>query len=263
MKFDASRGLSRTEELARGGSAVHALHPTAKLLACLVYIVSLAGVGRFEPLALTPYVLFPAAVWVLSGLPFAPVARRLAVVMPFLLGMGLLCPVVGREPVPGHWLASGWLIGISIAVKGMLTASVALLYIHTTGAEGFARALRSLRVPKLLVMQMLMTLRYGGLLAEEAGRASLAYSLRAPRDKGIRLRVWGPFTGSLLLRSFDRAERIHDAMLIRGFDGSCAGGGIAGGRVTLRDGAFVAAVAAYSLTLRLINIPFLLGNMIV
>ena len=44
-----------------------------------------------------------------------------------------------------------------------------------------------------------------------------AYTLRAPRRRGIAFRDWGAFAGNLLLRSFDRAETVHDAMLLRGF----------------------------------------------
>ena len=43
--------------------------------------------------------------------------------------------------------------------------------------------------------------------------------LRAHGIRTLRLRVYGPLVGHLLLRSMDRAERVYRAMVMRGFDG--------------------------------------------
>ena len=48
---------------------------------------------------------------------------------------------------------------------------------------------------------------------------ALAYRLRSNGEKGIRMKDMGSFLGQLLLRSFDRAERVYTAMACRGFSG--------------------------------------------
>ena len=68
-------------------------------------------------------------------------------------------------------------------------------------------------------MQMAMTYRYLSVLLEEAGQMALAYRLRSNGERSIRMRDMGSFLGQLLLRSFDRAERVYTAMTCRGFSG--------------------------------------------
>lgn len=46
-----------------------------------------------------------------------------------------------------------------------------------------------------------------------------AYSLRAPRQKGIHFKAWGSFVGQLLLRSMDRAGVVYESMTLRGYQG--------------------------------------------
>lgn len=46
-----------------------------------------------------------------------------------------------------------------------------------------------------------------------------AYHLRSLKQNGLEMRHMGSFTGQLLLRSIDRAERVYAAMQCRGFDG--------------------------------------------
>ncbi|WP_255350579.1 energy-coupling factor transporter transmembrane protein EcfT [Anoxybacillus sp. KU2-6(11)] len=41
--------------------------------------------------------------------------------------------------------------------------------------------------------------------------------LRAPHHRAIQLSVWGSLVGHLLLRTFERAERVYEAMTLRRF----------------------------------------------
>jgi cobalt/nickel transport system permease protein len=54
---------------------------------------------------------------------------------------------------------------------------------------------------------------------KEVERISLAYSLRAPKQKGIHYKAWGSLLGQMLLRSIDRADIVYESMTIRGFKG--------------------------------------------
>jgi cobalt/nickel transport system permease protein len=67
------------------------------------------------------------------------------------------------------------------------------------------------------VTQLLLIYRFITVLLSEANTVAEAYSLRAPKEKGIRYKSWGPLLGQLLLRSMDRAGRLYDRMLLRGF----------------------------------------------
>ena len=88
-----------------------------------------------------------------------------------------------------------------------------------TGIHAICAALERLGVPRALVTQLLVLYRYLFVLADEAARMDRARSLRSFGSRGRGLSLAGPFLGTLLLRTWSRAERIHLAMLSRGFTG--------------------------------------------
>jgi cobalt/nickel transport system permease protein len=104
-----------------------------------------------------------------------------------------------------------------------------------------------------------MTYRYLAVLAAEVSRTTRAYALRAAGRRGIAPAAWGPLAGQVLLRTFDRAERVYQAMRLRGFDGDPH----AGGPPRLfrsRDLAFILGWSAYFLLVRFVDLPGLLGR---
>jgi cobalt/nickel transport system permease protein len=135
---------------------------------------------------------------------------------------GVLHPFFDRTTllVIGNMKISGGVISmLSLMLKGVLTVLAGYILIATTTIEKICRALRILHVPKAFVTVILLIFRYVTLLLSEARRITQAYSLRAPGQKGVQYKVWGPLLGQLLLRSMDRANDVYDSMLLRGFDG--------------------------------------------
>jgi cobalt/nickel transport system permease protein len=87
-----------------------------------------------------------------------------------------------------------------------------------------------------------------------------AYSLRAPMQKGIHRGVWGSFAGQLLLRTFDRAQRVYEAMSIRGFNGEYHTGKIA--KIRLTDLSYLMVWSLFFIIARFYNLPILIGSLI-
>jgi len=69
----------------------------------------------------------------------------------------------------------------------------------------------------IFVVVFEMTFRYISVLLEEVYSMRTAYKLRSGKGKNLRIKHMGSFVGQLLLRGFDRAERIHAAMRCRGY----------------------------------------------
>jgi hypothetical protein len=69
-----------------------------------------------------------------------------------------------------------------------------------------------------------MTYRYLSVLWDEAAAMVTAYTLRCG-GAGIGIKDSGPFLGRLLLRGFDRAGRVYQAMKCRGYGEFPAGSG--------------------------------------
>ena len=64
--------------------------------------------------------------------------------------------------------------------------------------------------------------RYIYILGQEAERIMTAYKLRAPSQKGIHYKAWGPLVGQWLIRSMERAQIVYESMTLRGYQGEFA-----------------------------------------
>lgn len=248
------------DDLARKETSIHRLHPLVKLLTTVVYLVVVVSFGRYEISSLFTFVFFPVFIFTFADLPAAPIIKRVLMVAPFIISIGILNPLFDNYAVMlgGIAVSRGWITFLSIFIKCGLTVTASILLIATTGMDKLASALRMLRIPRIFVLQLLLTYRYISILAEEVSRMVRAYSLRAPGQKGIQRNVWGSFAGQLILRTFDRAQRIYESMNLRGFTGEYNTG--ANARVRFADCAYLAGWSVFFIIARFINIPVLIGS---
>lgn len=259
---NAIYNIRQFDELSRRDSFIHRMHPLAKLLATLVYTVVLVSYDKYATIALLPLLFFPVFVAAAGRIPVGPILKRLLYIEPMIICVGLLNPLFdrGTTTVLGYTISSGWLIFISIVLKGSLAVTSALLLIATTGMDGIALSLRKMRVPKIFVLQLMLTYRYISVLLEEAARTLQAYALRAFDSKGLKREVWGPLLGQILLRTMDRAQRIYEAMCLRGFIGEYRTGKTS--RPGLGDFLYVICWGIFFAASRAVNLPLRLGNLL-
>jgi cobalt/nickel transport system permease protein len=250
------------DELARQDSFIHRLHPLAKLLATLVYTVVLVSFDKYATIALLPFLFFPVFMAAAGRIPAVPILKRLLYIEPMIICVGLLNPLFdrGTTSILGQTMSSGWLIFISIVIKGSLAVATALLLMATTGMDGIALSLRKLKVPKIFVLQLMLTYRYISVLLEEAARTIQSYALRAFSSKGLKREVWGPLLGQILLRTMDRAQRVYDAMCLRGFAGEYHIGKAP--RPSWGDFLYVMGWGTLFAASRAVNLPLWLGNLL-
>ncbi len=214
--------LGRLDTMAGKDSPIHRLDPRVKLLTTIVFIVYVVSFGRYEVVRLLPFFLFPVILVALADLPPGYLLWKLAVVSPFVLCIGIFNPILDREivvqlgPVA---ISGGWLSLLSIMLRFTLTVGAALLLIATTGLPAICMAMEKLGMPRIFVIQLLMLYRYIFVLIEESIRMIRAYTLRSFSHRKMRYRVFKQLLGNLLLRTLDRAQRIHMAMLSRAFTG--------------------------------------------
>jgi len=251
--------LRLLETLSRGDSFIHKLRPLAKLLATLLYLIALTSTGSREIVGLAPFALYPILVLALSDLPVGPILGRLAVLSPLVLVIGALNPIFDRVPVEfgGAIVSGGWLVFASIAIKAILAIWTAILLVATTGMDGVAEAMRALKLPRIFVLQTLLAYRYLSLLMEEIATSMRAHELRSCGKRGVGRDARGSLPGRLLVRTYERGVRIHEAMLLRGFDGEYRAGRPRSLRAV--DAFYVASWAAFFAAARFLDITALLG----
>jgi cobalt/nickel transport system permease protein len=148
--------------------------------------------------------------------------------------------------IGGLEISTGLLSFVTVIFKAYLCVMAVLLLVATTPLIDMGIRLRRLGVPDILIMLFEMTYRYIGVLVEEASSMFRAYSLRSGGGRGIEMRHMGSFMGQLVLRSFDRAERVYAAMRCRGYGEKLNGGtGKWGKDLKAVDVIFLATVCAF------------------
>ncbi|MGQ9780543.1 MAG: energy-coupling factor transporter transmembrane component T family protein [Bacillota bacterium] len=218
---NALYGLRRLEDLAAGKTFVHRLHPVANFLATAVFVTVVASFPRYEVTGLVLLVVYPAFVILLADLPLGFLFFRLLFAAPFILFFGLAALFFERVPLfrcGPFLLSAGWISAASLLLRFFLSVSAALSLVATSGFVPICAFLARSRFFRPFALVLFFVYRYSYLTIEEAARLVRAHALRAG-GRGIRLREWGHLIGPFLLRTYDRAHRIHLAMLARGFNG--------------------------------------------
>lgn len=260
---DALLELKRLDRLASGDTPLHRLDPRAKVLATLFFLCAVVSFGRYELTALFPFFVFPVVLIAIGNLPAGYIVRKVGLVMPLALVMGIFNPLFDRQPmvqVGALAISGGWLSCITIVVRTMLTVGSVLILVAVTGVTAICRAVEQLGMPRVFTVQLLFLHRYLFVLAEEGGRASRARELRSFGRQGMGIGSYGSLIGHLLLRTWQRAERVHMAMLARGFTGEFPA--LRASVFGLRELVFLAGWTALFVAFRLHNIPRMLGEFV-
>lgn len=251
------------DELSTKDTLIHRLHPAAKLVTTLAFLVVTASFSKYELAAMLPLFLYLAVLIILGEIPWNLLVKRLLFALPFVVFVGVFNPLFDTTPLLqlGPISISGGIISfVSILLRFCMSVLAALALIGTTGINDLGAALQSMGVPRVLVNQMLFMYRYLHVLIEEVVRMVRAYTLRSPQDEKIRISFWGSLIGLLLMRTLNRAERVHQAMLCRGFNGEVR---LANSRrLRVIDGIFFVFWISYFLLFRLFNFPQWLGALL-
>ncbi|HEX2925930.1 MAG TPA: cobalt ECF transporter T component CbiQ [Ruminiclostridium sp.] len=252
--------IKHLDELSRRKNLINNIHPLVKLSVTLAYICLLASFSRYEVISLLPFIIYPVIVIMVCEIPAGKITKRVLAVEPFILVAGILNPILDRNTVViGEiTLSSGWLTLISLIIKSTLMVTAGFLLIATTGIDDVAGAMSMVRIPSIFVLLFLLTYRYIFVLVDEAARLFRAYSLRAPEQKGIKIKVWGSMVGQLLIRTFNRAQIIYQSMILKGYNGKY---NITGGKAfRLADAFYCSVWLVFFVIARLINLPMLIAG---
>jgi cobalt/nickel transport system permease protein len=206
-----------------GHSPVHRAPAHLKILALLGFVLVVVATPREWYAAYPVYLALLALVVALARVPPAYLLKRMVVEVPFVV-FAVLMPFVSHGPqteflgltVSESGLMAAW----GLLVKGTLGVLASLTLAATTEPQELLRGLERLRMPSLLVQIMGFMVRSLEVVTTElqrmrVARESRGFSARDPRHWPVLARS----AGALFIRSYERGERVHLAMLSRGYDG--------------------------------------------
>jgi cobalt/nickel transport system permease protein len=156
-----------------------------------------------------------AVLIVVVGLPIGYLMNRLLAVAPVLLAVAISVPLArGFDSV-------GWSQMLQVLVRSGLSFLVVLLLANTTPFDQLLRALGQFGVPRLFLATLGFMARYHTLFGDELARMRRARLARTFDSRGNeRWYTVAVLIGRVLVRALDRSQRVHAAMLARGYDGS-------------------------------------------
>ncbi|SDD44410.1 cobalt ECF transporter T component CbiQ [Nocardioides lianchengensis] len=206
-----------------GHSPVHRAPAHLKLLALLAFVLVVVATPREWYAAYAGYLAVLLGVVALSRVPFGYLAKRMVVEVPFVV-FALLVPFVATGPrteVLGLTVSEpGLLAAWGLLAKGTLGVLASLTMAATTEPTAVLAGLQRLRMPELLVQIMGFMIRYLDVVTAEMGRMMVSMRSRGCEPRSPR--HWPALArslGALFIRSYERGERVHLAMVSRGYTG--------------------------------------------
>ncbi len=176
----------------------------------------------------------PVENWKLTLLPVALVigwtllckvpAKHLAYAL--LLAACMFSPYLLLAPYTHYKTGVSWFEAIQpllvIGLRGTLSLLACLATYTTLNATELREALHTLPIPQIIHALILQIMHQTAMLKDETSRMLAAYKLRGITTSGLRLRMrcLCAFPVLWLLRLTIRAERVGDAMELRGFTGA-------------------------------------------
>jgi cobalt/nickel transport system permease protein len=215
-------------------SPLHMLDARTKIIGFSALVMTALQIPAGSKGAFFFFFFFLTILAGISQIPLQYIAERTFQILPFVLLAGLAAPWKGS----GDWF-------LALFLRSILCLLMLVLLTNTTRFIELLRGLRKLGCPKVLVANLSFLYRYIFVLTDEVermqqGRDSRRVGRAAAR---VELKLLGSMLGTLMVRSFERADHMYQAMLSRGFSGEFP---VAAPRhFTWRDAIFLLIVAPF------------------
>ena len=207
-----------------GHSVIHRAPAHAKLVVLVAFMLTVVATPADWYAVFAAYALILLTVVAASRVPPAYLGKRMVIEVPFVV-FALLVPFVATGPrIDVLWISlsePGLVAAAGLLMKGTLGVLASLTLAATTEPGDVLRGLQRLRMPDPLVQIMGFMIRYLDVVTGEMARM-----LTAMRSRGCNPRSprhWPTLArslGALFIRSYERGERVHLAMLSRGYTGT-------------------------------------------
>ena len=206
-----------------GTSVVHRLPAQVKIVGALLAVLCVVATPRTEFWAFGLYLVLLVGIWAVASVPAGHIARRAVIEVPFV-AIALVMPFLGggeRSAFLGLSLSEqGALAGWNILAKGTLGVLASLTLAATTTPRELIVGLQRLHAPAALTTIATLMLRYLEVIAAEARRMRTARISRGHNPRFLwQVGATARGIGALFVRSYERGERVHLAMVSRGWTG--------------------------------------------
>jgi cobalt/nickel transport system permease protein len=201
-------------------SFIHRLDPRTKIIAALSMLIVVisetpAGINHFYI-----YYFFILAFVVFSKVPVSFIIKRTLLILPFILITAASIPLsawLSRS----HFDAYSFTLALLVILKAVFAVITLTLLTSVEKFHVLLAGFRKLKMPSIFGIISALMYRYIFILIDELHRTRFARESRAPGDYKInRFKIYGNQAAVIFLRSWERADKVYQSMLARGFNGS-------------------------------------------
>jgi cobalt/nickel transport system permease protein len=204
---------------------IQQLDPRLRIVFATAYAFCVALLNRFEPMCAA--VFLSMLMFALSGAGIGPLAKRLLAFNGLVLLFWLVLPFTFAGEAlyrigPLTITRPGVIMSAKITLKANAIMPAFIVLVSTIPVSVMGNALEKLRVPEKIVHILLLTYRYIFVIEQEYQRLKRAIKTRGfvPKTNMHTYRTYAYLIGMIFVRSLDRAQRVHHAMICRGFSGN-------------------------------------------
>ena len=212
------------ESFAHGASSLHRRDARVKIIAAFCFIAVVAVADDFQTTVAA--LIRSLLLLMLAKLPPLSVLKRLAAANTFTLFLWLTLPFTygGAELVQAGpiWISMpGVRLAALITLKTNIIVLSLITMLSTSPVASLGHALEALKFPRRLTFLLLFSYRYVFVIYQEYLKLRRAAQLRSfiPRTSIHTYRTFGYLFGMTLVRSWNRSQRVYQAMQLRGFNG--------------------------------------------
>jgi len=211
------------EKFASGQSFIHKLDPKTRVVAVLILSFATALCNNLFVAVL--YFIISTVLIIMARLNIKDVIERIKPVFWFLLMIWVLIPITfdGQILYQFSWLkisGTGVILCCKITIKSITILLFFTSLVATMTIASIGNALHKLYVPDKMVFLLLMSYRYIAVIEDEYKKLLRAAKFRGFRPKSNlhSYKTFAYLAGMLFVRASLRAQRVHQAMLCRGFN---------------------------------------------
>ena len=201
-------------------SPLHRLDPRVKIVVAVLGLLLASSETAGATESFVTYYAIGLTLALVSRVPLRHFLRRFAVATPFIMTASSL-------PLLAVWLenrgeldfALAW--SASVALKAYFGILMLALLTATSDFADLLDAMRRLHLPEIIGVLAMLMYRHMFTLADEWQRMSQSRDCRsAGKLTQSRAQIYGKQLGQAFVRSWERSDRVHAAMALRGFDGT-------------------------------------------
>ena len=207
-------------------SELNDIKPEHKVLGCFLIVLSIAFSNVQNNLQIISHIAIVMYVLYLSKIPVKTYFKRLTLDIPFIL-FALFLPFLSSENNDKilevfslNIYQTGLNDMLTILFKATLGLTIGIILTAVTPSMEIIYGLQKLKVPNILIAIMSFTIRYIDVFIDEFKRVRISMKSRGYMEKGLKSLIPIAFaSGAMLIRGYERGERVYLSMISRGFNG--------------------------------------------